>query len=348
MILAITTYCTKSYTFALKRQIPLTIAALRYAGFDKAVFIMAGDMSKEVSDAFKLYRDALAPLSIECHLLKMPHLVDNSNQEHQQASNIAISRMQGAAWAKARELDADELWSLESDILPQARVLRVMRGVVQMDDWYDVVMCTYPNDGFLGGHGSPHNWIAPNVYDDERKISEEVKKLMEQKKAREDALRKDGKQPTPEDIKQWQVLDRMIKEQPAKGNVFQLNANGWRPRGWFEHAYPGIGLGAVLPTMWVGLGCTYFSRKALSMASFDGYNGGGTQDLYLCWRVFHPGGIRLAVTSHALCSHVKRRAVKVPGKKAPKVETYLLAARHELGGESHGHLRVDRVPFQEV
>lgn len=318
----------------------MTVAALRYAGFEKAVFIMAGDESDEVRKAFLEYETALKQLEIPCYLLVVGGLNDNNNNDHQRNSNLSIAAMQGVAWAKARELDADELWSLESDILPQAKVLRTMRGVVGLDDWYDVVMCTYPNEGFLGGYGTPRNWIAPNVYEDERELSADVRNLLEKKKEREKKLQKAGQNPTPKDLKEWKELDKLINESKPKGNVFALNAPRWRPRGWLEHAYPGVGLGAVLPTMWVGLGCTYMSKKALSIANFEGYNGDGTQDLYLCWRVWHPSRIQMAVTTHAICSHVKRRRTE------KGIKTEILHARHELGGEAHGHLRVDRVPWK--
>lgn len=340
-MLAITTYCTKNYTFAITKQISMVVAALHYAGFDKCVFIMAGDNSLEVRAAFSAYEKTLKGMGVTCERLVVPSLKDNGNNQHQKEGNLSIAAMQSAAWTRARELNADELWSLESDILPQPKVLRVMRGIVALDDWYDVVMCTYPNDAFLGGHGSPQNWILPSVYDDERKLTPAVEKKIAAKKAREKQLTEKKEKPTPKDIKAWEDLKKEIATMPPLGNVFALNARGWRRRGWFESAYPGIGLGAVLPTQWVGLGCTYMSKKALSMANFEGYEGGSTQDLWLSWRVWNANGIRMAVTSHAICSHVKRRR-----DKTGKVETVLLHARHDVGGESHGHLRVERKPWK--
>jgi hypothetical protein len=343
MSLAITTYCTKNYCFALKKQIPRTIAALRYAGgYEGAMFIMAGDNSEEVKKHFMLYEDSLKSLGIKCLHLVVEGLSDNRNADHQKSSNISIALMQSAAWAKARELGASELWSLESDILPESNVLRVMRGVVAMDDWYDVVMCTYPNDGFLGGFGTPQNWIAPNVYPEERVVDEKMKARLDARTERQKKLHELKQQPSKKDIDSWKKLDADFNALPAKGNVFALNAQRWRPRGWLEHMYPGIGLGSIMPTFWVGMGCTYMSKKALEIANFEGYNGDGTQDLFLCWRVWHPKSIRMAVSTHAICSHVKRR------RNGNKVETYMLHARHELGGEMHGHLRVNKVPFNQV
>ena len=107
-----------------------------------------------------------------------------------------------------------------------------------------------------------------------------------------------------------------------------------------DAAYPGIGRGAILPTDWVGLGCTLMNRRALDLATFEGYSLKGTQDLFLCWNRWHPAGLRLAVIPHVLCHHVKR------DKQDPE-KLILWRAYHEPSGDFAGHLRVSSEPFYE-
>jgi hypothetical protein len=71
------------------------------------------------------------------------------------------------------------------------------------------------------------------------------------------------------------------------GNVFFCNSKKFRRRGWMDAAYPGLGIGAVVPSDWCGFGCTPMSKRALSLAQFDGYDGSGTEDLYMVWKRWH-------------------------------------------------------------
>jgi hypothetical protein len=98
-----------------------------------------------------------------------------------------------------------------------------------------------------------------------------------------------------------------------------------------DFAYPGIGKGAIVPSDWCGLGCTLLSAKALALAEFSGYDGRGTQDLFLCWHRWHPAGLRIACVPHCVADHVKR-------DKDGKIVHY--RAYHETEGEYRGHLRV--------
>jgi hypothetical protein len=127
--------------------------------------------------------------------------------------------------------------------------------------------------------------------------------------------------------------DAELKTAPADGNIFARQAKGWRPRGWLEEAYPGVGCGAMLPTDWFGMGCTLFSQRALQLANWTGYQGAGTQDLWLGWRCLHQHGLRFAVVPHALASHLK----PVDGKMT------LMHAYHELDGLTKGHLRMSKI-----
>lgn len=338
-MLAITTYCTHNYAYALEAQLPLMVAALRYAGVSEAVFVMASDDSKETEAAFKLIKGALSKLKIKSERVVLK-VGDNGNGKHQRESNLNIARLQAAAWNAARLAGADLLWSLEADILPQANTLRVMMDALAFDrGWYGVAFCTYPNAAFLGGRGTPWNWILPSAYEDEREFSPALQQRLKDREARKKELAEKGGQPSDDDLKAWQQLAQEIEAAPTKGNVWRLNGERWRMRGWLESAYPGVGLGAMLPTDWVGLGCTLMSTRAFDLAHFTGYEGGCTQDLWLCWRAWHPAGIRMAVIPHALCSHVKVQ------RDAGRAKNVIMHARHELGGECHGHLRNETRPW---
>lgn len=333
-MLAITTYCTRNYAYALQAQLPLLVAALRYAQVQDAVFILAGDDSAEVAEAAALIKAGLERIKIPFERLVLA-VGDNENGRHQRQSNLVIARLQNAAWHAARLHGADLLWSLESDILPQPNTLRVMMDVLAFDrGWYDVAFCTYPNAAFLGGRGNPSRWILPSIYEEERSLSPELAERVQKREARRKELAQTRATPTEAELAEWQKVAEEVEASPPQGSVWKLNASGWRQRGWLESAYPAVGLGAVLPSDWVGLGCTLMSRRAFDLAHFTGYEGGCTQDLWLCWRAWQPMGIRMAVIPHALCSHVKlQRSADAPPKKI------IMHARHELGGECHGHLR---------
>jgi hypothetical protein len=354
-MLAITIYCTESYTYAMRAQVPLVLQAIRYANVppSEVMIIIAGDNSKKVQEAIGHYKQMCDAAKIH----KLKHItvhapVDGKGGDHSKATNKCIARMQEAAWSEARMMGADMVWSLESDILPSPKVLRCMLDAIAFDNgWYDIAMCTYPNSEFLGGRASPHNWILPSVYPDERALTDEVKARMEAKKEREKVLIEAQQQPTEEDIAEWRKLDKDVEKCPAE-NVWALNAKGWRKRGWLTSAYPAIGLGAILPTDWVGVGCTLLNKRALDVANFTGYDGGTTQDLFLCNRVWTPASMRMAVITHALCSHVKWRT-KFNKANEPELdaagkeirELVIHYARHEFGGECHGHLRCENRPW---
>ena len=332
MTLVITTYATARYTYALEAQAPLLLAALAYARIDPTDchWIYTSDGSPEAHAAFQTVT-ALLPKTLTTHHHPLPNLHESPDGQHLTASNLTIAKLQAHAWHHARLLGATHVWSLESDILPNPNTLRTLLDTLTFDNHhYDVAMAAYPNAAYLGGHGTPQNWILPNVYEDERQLTPELT-------ARLEARTKRTADPTPlteDEIAAFKQLDTDLEAAPPKGNTFGLNAEGWRPRGWLESAYPGIGQGAIVPTHWVGLGCTLLSARALHLANWTGYQGHGTQDLWLCWRCWHPAGLRLAVVPHSLCSHMKRA----------KDDTYTTwFARHELGGPSHGHLRVDTV-----
>lgn len=332
--LVVTTYATAGYVYALEAQAGLLVAALRYAGYEKgeALWLLACDGSREAAAAYaKAVKRQGGWMKVEKLTLKGCR--ESPDGKHARGSNLTIAGLQDLAFNRARELEADLAWSVEADILPEANTLRCLMDALMFDrGYYGVAMAGYPNDSFLGGYGTPSNWILPTVYEDERKapVSLSLKRAaLEKRRAAKKALTEKEAQEYNDLLAEWRKL-------PAVGNVFELNAKGWRPRGWLEAAYPGVGLGAMLPTSWVGLGCTLLSARALDAAQFTGYEGNGTQDLWLCWKAWHPRGIRMTVVPHALCSHVKRR-------EGERLE--LLHSHHVMEGAAYGHLRMTRKPW---
>jgi len=252
-------------------------------------------------------------------------------------AQLIIARLQQKAFSVSREIGADFFWSVESDVLVPPSSLKVLKQSLEFDDgYYGIAMVTYPNGQFLGGRGTPRNQICEDATEDEREITAELKKSIEKRKKEMLELEKQKKNPSEEQLKEWQNLSDELKKCPPKGNIFELQSKGWKKRGWMDSAYPAIGRGAILPTDWVGLGCTLLNKKALSLATFEGYELKGTQDLFLCWSKWHPAGIKMCVIPHIVCHHVKRKVGK-DGIRTDEIEIH--EAYHELDGECEGHLR---------
>jgi len=84
------------------------------------------------------------------------------------------------------------------------------------------------------------------------------------------------------------------------------------------------------------------NREALSLAYFEGYDGQGTEDLFICWNRWHPAGLRLNVIPHCPCDHVLWDK-----KKGGDASVYThLVAYHEHEGEFRGHLRTRSMPWR--
>jgi hypothetical protein len=251
---------------------------------------------------------------------------DDNKPPYKEEAQKIIATIQGAAFEKARNWGAEQFWSVESDILVPPNALKVLRQAIEFDEgYYGVAMITYPNGQFLGGRGTPRNHILEDVYDDERVIPLALaNKIKKAAKEKEKTLK-----PSEVQIAEWSKIEEEKKSQPPRGNIFYLQSKKYRRRGWMEAAYPGIGRGAILPTDWVGLGCTLLGKKALSLANFYGYEMQGTQDLFLCWNKWFSNEIKMCVVPHLVCSHVK--------KTDKGIVMYL--AYHESEGEFVGHLR---------
>jgi hypothetical protein len=84
------------------------------------------------------------------------------------------------------------------------------------------------------------------------------------------------------------------------------------------------------------------TARALELAHFEGYDGGGTEDLFIGWHRWHPAGIRQAVLPHCPADHVIWSK-----KKGGSPEEYTLHhVYHEQEGECVGHLRVRQSPWR--
>jgi hypothetical protein len=263
--------------------------------------------------------------------------------------------LQGAGFAFARKIRADICWVVESDTIVPAHGLRVLEWTLAMPQadgrpYYNIAAATYPNGLFLGGFGSPQHQIAEDFLPEERNLKPRLKLLLEKCEERLKAIKPptnakeaEAAQKTGErEGKRMGRLREWIKKSPPTGNVFELNAKGYRRRGWMDFAYPGIGIGAVVPSDWCGLGCTLLSKAALAHSDFTGYEGRGTQDLFLCWSRWHPAALRIACVPHIVCDHIKRQ------DRDGKTEITHFRAYHEQEGECRGHLRQRPQPFVSV
>lgn len=265
---------------------------------------------------------------------------------YQQEAQLVIAQMRSAMFDHARSINADFLWSLDSDVLPPDNALLCSLQMLSFDGgYYSIAFCPYPSQGggsFMGGFGSPTEVIFRDFNMEERELPQEK---LDEWTALQERIQK-AKEEKPEEV--GQLLEQehewrkeMEKTCPPKhgGNIWKLIAeNGWRQRGWFDYAYPALGKGAVVPIDWCGFGCTLMNWEAIAAADFTGYGGKGTEDLFIIWRRWFPKGLRLCAIPHCPCDHVIR------DEKAGVIH---VMTRHESNPETEGHLRKSFLPFQQ-
>lgn len=334
---AIVTAATKGYLFAWKECVQKALLALPKFG---GIWFFVTDLSPEGEEAFDYLKTELPSYwKAEKVILDIP---DDTSPNYKIPAQIRIARLQGAGFQKARQLDCEYCLSLESDVLVRPDCIEILKWVLSMPSvtgkpYYDIAMATYPNGLFLGGRGSPTNPIAEDFLPKERVIPEELQKRMDDHEEISNELFKLKVRIPEEFMVSGAEIMKEVKQCPPSGSIWELIAkHGWRQRGWLDFAYPAVGIGSVLPTDWVGLGCTLMSKTALQLADFLGYDGKGTQDLFLCWKRWHPSGLKMAVVPHTPCDHVKpERDSK--GNRTGALTHY--HAYHEQVGESIGHLR---------
>ena len=331
--LAVVICATQNYTYAMEAQAYRVCANLSHLDPANVIIILVGDRSRELRRIYDLYF-GLLPQSI-VKLVSIDIETDD-HESYKTDAQLLIARMRSRAHAEARSYKAYQCWSLDSDVLPPSNALRCMQTMLEFDDgYYGVSTCPYPNTGFLGGFGSPQNHIAEDYLPKERKLPDALRADVQAEEEERKAL-KDN--PTDEQVSRWTKTRERVKECPPDGNIWEVTAkHGWRRRGWLDNAYPGIGKGAVVPSDWCGFGCTLMGREALALATFDGYDGKGTEDLFICWERWYPAGIRINVIPHCPCDHVIWDKKKKGGD--PTKFTHLVVG-HELEGEYRGHLRI--------
>jgi hypothetical protein len=343
-MITIATYATKRYAYALPNFGRRLASALSYSAEAGGQVLFIGDESEKIKNDSYEYIAKQLPLGWDFRLVQLP-VHDDKLRNYKEDAQLLIAQMQSVALTEARKSRTSFFWSIESDVLVPHNALDVSMNLLSFDNgYYDVAMCTYPSQGggpFLGGRGTYQKQIEEDIKTEERDIPKEVLKKRSEldKKISKETDEKNAKKI----LEEIRNLDEEIKTFPPKGNVYQLNAKEWKKRGWMDYAYPAIGKGSIVPTDWVGMGCTMLSEKALAMAHFDGYEGKGTQDLYLGWNRWKPNGLNMCVTTHAICDHVIRQ--RGEGDEQLWENFVVVNAYHEPEGVCQGHLRQRHTPL---
>jgi len=336
-MIAITICSTRSYAYALIAQARKIQASIeRESG---GFLILVGDNSPEIRSVTKFYQTIL-PASWKTEMFTGKY--EDGLKNYKNPAQLIIAQMRSVAFDRARQLNVDYCWSLDSDVLPPPNALRVMKQMLEFDDgFYSISTCPYPSQGggaFLGGRGTPEHPILPDFYDDEREIPPKLKTRIRHHQKRLETLK--GK-PDEKWKKELQLVSAEVKKCRPVGNIFYCNSKHYRRRGWLDAAYPGIGLGSVVPSDWCGFGCTLMNRRALALAQFEGYDGSGTEDLYVVWKKWHRSGLKINVIPHAPCDHVIRDMQN-------KGKFILCQAYHDTRNpETVGHLRIEQRPWYQ-
>jgi hypothetical protein len=342
-MLAITICATKSYTYAMRAQARRIVANITAAAVASGHVVLIGDDSKELKDIGKCYENLL-PEGWKVTIGGNKALTEGGDN-YKEKAQLLIAAMRSEAFAFCRKIGADRVWSLDSDVLPPANALRCMLAMLEFDaGYYSISTCPYPNSAFLGGFGTPQHPIEEDFLPRERVLPWKLKRAFEACESRLKTARHDRKVIEREQKRMGRLQPR-IKKCPPDGNIWQvIHKHGWRRRGWLDNAYPAIGRGSVVPSDWCGFGCTLLNREALALADFEGYDGKGTEDLFVCWHRWYPAGLRLNVITHCPCDHVIWEKKK--GGDAGSYTHHI--AYHETEGECRGHLRVRQKPWIAV
>jgi len=280
---------------------------------------------------------------VEILIAEYPWTEGKNYQTHAQ---LTIAQMRTRCAEEARAWDADYCWSVDSDVIVPDNGLTCSLQMLEFDQgYYSVACCPYPSQGgggYLCGRGTPQRPILPDFVFEEKEAPTEMLERREQLISimgkgsfRHQDMSADMAASAIQKIEEW-----VEEHSPAKfgGDVWKIIASyGWRPRGWLDNAYPGIGLGAVVPTDWCGFGATLMNADALAAVDFTGYDGRGTEDLFIVWLRWYPRGLKLCAIPHVPCDHIIRTGSE---KKIVHQRGY-----HETEGEMRGHLRIQSRPF---
>ncbi len=339
--LAIYSTATTGYTYALEAQARKVVASIfadeRLEDSNILINIVTDNAKdKKVLDAVRVYKNALPKASIN---IIADRRFGTGYKNYEREAQLLIAQMRTAATASAIAWKADYSLSLDCDILPPPNAIRCMIDMLEFDNgYYGAAFCPYPSHSggpFMSGRGSPQCPIFPDFYEDERDIPE----AMEKKKTA--LIEKLGKTPEAKRgrlLAALQEIGRIVMTLPPRVGLFATMARGWRRRGWFDFAYPAIGKGSCVPVDWTGFGCLMCSKHALSLCDWVGYEGRGTEDLFINYQRWHANGIKIVTIPHCPCDHIVRK----PG--APGHYVHIITY-HEEGGEFEGHLRQRTAPW---
>lgn len=338
-MLTVTICATSSYAYAMRSQAYRVVKNLEVYRGAKAILIV-NDGSPTLAQVVEFYR-AIAPnCRVENIVVKD---LKEGEKSYSQGAQTIIAKMRQAAFDRARALKSNFCWSLDSDVIPPDNALRCMIGMLAFDDgYYSVSTCPYANKSFLGGFGTPENHILPDYLPKERKLPDDLKSELEANDAELKRFNESKTAPTDEAKARWAETSAKIDKCDPDGTLWEVIAKyGWRRRGWMETCYPGIGLGSVVPIDWCGFGCTLMNYHALALANFKDYTAQGTEDLFICWKRWHPAGLRINAITHCVCDHI------IWAKKSDETsdEYTLYKAYHEPDGECRGHLRTKQIPW---
>jgi hypothetical protein len=341
--LAVTVCATEEYQYAMTAQARTLHANLRHLEIPISIILAGDEGLKKIEDLYsQLFKGAGDRVTIE----RIAGFKGTDGKNYKHAAQLLIAQMRTAAFTRARELGATLCWSLDSDVIPKtANCFRMLNWILEMPDrYYEVAISPYPSQGggdMLTGRGTPETPIAQDFKIEERKIPAELQARIDAQKKNMEAI-KPPAEPPQKLIDEANAINQAISECPPAGNVFEMNAKfGWRRRGWLSAAYPGMGRGCIVPSDWCGFGSTLMNRRALDESDFCGYEGGGTEDLYVIWNHWHQVGIRIGSALHEPSSHVSRRADGKYFMSWPRFVT----DGDEGKGECVGHLRVTHRPF---
>lgn len=346
-ILAITICATEKYQYAMKAQARTLQANL--ARFDGQIHvILVGD--KQLKAIADFYRELFSPAKDRVKIITIDHFKQaDSGENYKNPAQMLIAQMRTAAFTAARSIGATLCWSLDSDVIPKtANCFRTLRWLLDMPgNYYDVAISPYPSQGggdLLAGRGTPERPILPDFYENERNAGPELKIRMEKSKAAIAAADAARRPPTKEEMEELTAIAKELEKTPPIGNVFEMNSKfGWKRRGWLSQAYSGLGRGVIVPTDWCGFGNVLMNARALDECNFAGYEGSGTEDLYVVWNCWHQVGIRIGAALHEPSGHVSRRA---DGKNFFSSIRFVTDA-DDSKGECTGHLRTIQRSFYQ-
>lgn len=341
--IAVTIGATDKYQYAMIPQARAIHANLHRLKCPIDIILVGDEGLKKIAEFYE-HLFALKD-NVIVHRIAGFKAVEGEN--YQNAAQLLIAQMRTAAFTKARSLGATYCWSFDSDVIPKsAQCYATLRWLLDIPgDYYEVAIAPYPSQGggdFLAGRGSPENPIIPDFKPEERQVPEILKA---RSLVNEDKLKKTppGFPPAEEDVMESQAIRKEIEGCAPAGNVFECNAKfGWRRRGWLSNAYPALGRGTVVPSDWCGFGCTLLNARALDECDFTGYEGAGTEDLFICFNRWHQAGIRIGAALHEPAFHISRRK----GDERYFASTVRFVTEDdESKGECVGHLRIIHRPY---